>query len=69
MGSKGKQAQGKAKAAYHQHGKAGYYSSKRPVGGKGIFITTVRGKESRCAGEAYDLLDEASTRSESHSRL
>lgn len=39
-----------------------YYSSKRPVGGKGIFITTVRGKESRCAGEAYDLLDEVADR-------
>jgi tRNA acetyltransferase TAN1 len=40
--------------------KANYYSSRRPVGGKGIFVTTVRGKESRCAGEMYDLLDEVS---------
>lgn len=36
-----------------------YYTAKgRAVGGKGIFVTCVRGKESRCVGEMYDLLDE-----------
>ncbi|GAA5973146.1 hypothetical protein JCM11641_006292 [Rhodosporidiobolus odoratus] len=38
------------------------YSSKRPVGGKGIFITCVRGKESKCVGEMYDLLEEVADR-------
>ena len=53
-GGKGGGKGGKGKS------KANYYSSRRPVGGKGIFVTTVRGKESRCAGEMYDLLDEVS---------
>lgn len=42
-----------------QH-KAHIYASKRPVGGKGIFVTCVRGKESRAVGEMYDLLEEVS---------
>ncbi|GAA5873616.1 hypothetical protein JCM3774_004992 [Rhodotorula dairenensis] len=59
--SKGGGRGGANSAQYHKQ--AGhYYSSKRPVGGKGIYITTVRGKESRCAGEAYDLLDEVADR-------
>lgn len=52
----------KKKKQFHGKPQSSYYSSKRPVGGKGIFITTVRGKESRCAGEAYDLLDEVADR-------
>jgi tRNA acetyltransferase TAN1 len=36
------------------------YASKRPVGGKGVFVTCVRGKESRAVGEMYDLLEEVS---------
>ncbi|GAA5965809.1 hypothetical protein JCM8115_003011 [Rhodotorula mucilaginosa] len=55
-GGKGGGKGGKGKS------KANYYSSRRPVGGKGIFVTTVRGKESRCAGEMYDLLDEVADR-------
>ena len=43
-----------------QH-KAHIYASKRPVGGKGIFVTCVRGKESRAVGEMYDLLEEVSS--------
>ncbi|GAA6039299.1 hypothetical protein JCM8097_003251 [Rhodosporidiobolus ruineniae] len=38
------------------------YTSKRPVGGKGIFVTCVRGKEQRCVSEVYDLLDEVADR-------
>lgn len=34
------------------------YSSKRPVGGRGIFVTCIRGKESRAQAEVLDLLDE-----------
>ena len=37
------------------------YASKRPVGGKGVFVTCVRGKESRAVGEMYDLLEEVSS--------
>lgn len=48
-------------------GKAGdkrnYYSSKRPVGGRGIFVTCIRGKESRALAEFMDLLEEASVSS------
>lgn len=33
------------------------YSSKRPVGGPGLFITCVRGKEQRCVAEVLDMLD------------
>ncbi|BGP42587.1 hypothetical protein JCM10449v2_006599 [Rhodotorula kratochvilovae] len=55
---KGKQG-GKAKGAGKPRGA---YQSKRQVGGKGIFVTTIRGKESRCVGEIYDLLDEAADR-------
>ncbi|GAA5838698.1 hypothetical protein JCM5353_000858 [Sporobolomyces roseus] len=44
-----------------QH-KAHIYASKRPVGGKGIFVTCVRGKESRAVGEMYDLLEEVADR-------
>lgn len=40
--------------------KAHTYTSKRPVGGKGVFVTCVRGKESRAVGEMYDLLEEVS---------
>lgn len=54
---KGKQG-GKNKASGNHHKARGGYQSKRPLGGKGIFITTIRGKESRCVGEMYDLLDE-----------
>lgn len=50
---------GKAAGGKGDKGKgARNWSSKRPVGGKGIFVTTLRGKESRCVGEFYDLLDE-----------
>ncbi|GAA5891575.1 hypothetical protein JCM6882_004514 [Rhodosporidiobolus microsporus] len=42
--------------------KGAVYSSKRPVGGKGIFVTCVRGKESRCVGEMYDILEEVADR-------
>ncbi|GAA6053588.1 hypothetical protein JCM3770_001540, partial [Rhodotorula araucariae] len=56
--TKGKQG-GKARG---QGKPRGAYQSKRPVGGKGIFCTTIRGKESRCVGEIYDLLDEAADR-------
>ena len=36
------------------------YKSKRPIGGYGIFVTCVRGKESRAVIEIMDLLDEVS---------
>lgn len=36
------------------------YQSKRQVGGKGIFVTCVRGKEARCVSEMYDVLNEVS---------
>lgn len=50
---------GKAAGGKGGKGKGGHnWSSKRPVGGKGIFVTTMRGKEARCVGEIYDLLDE-----------
>ena len=39
-------------------GKYGNYQSQRPVGGPGIFITCVRGKEAAAVNEIYDLLDE-----------
>ncbi|GAA5828820.1 hypothetical protein JCM3766R1_003831 [Sporobolomyces carnicolor] len=42
--------------------KAHMYASKRPVGGKGVFVTCVRGKESRAVGEMYDLLEEVADR-------
>ncbi|GAA5898167.1 putative tRNA acetyltransferase [Sporobolomyces salmoneus] len=42
--------------------KAHTYTSKRPVGGKGVFVTCVRGKESRAVGEMYDLLEEVADR-------
>ncbi|TNY18305.1 hypothetical protein DMC30DRAFT_355713 [Rhodotorula diobovata] len=58
---KGKQG-GKNKASGNHHKARGGYQSKRPLGGKGIFITTIRGKESRCVGEMYDLLDEVADR-------
>ncbi|BGP26850.1 THUMP domain protein [Rhodotorula toruloides] len=54
---------GKAAGGKGGKGKGGHnWSSKRPVGGKGIFVTTLRGKESRCVGEIYDLLDEVADR-------
>ncbi|GAA5995922.1 putative tRNA acetyltransferase [Rhodotorula paludigena] len=55
-GAGAKGGKGKGGAGAH------VYQSKRPVGGKGIFVTTVRGKESRCVGEMYDLLDEVADR-------
>ena len=56
---KGKQGGGKGKGSGKPRGgPGGGYTSKRQVGGKGIFVTTIRGKESRCVGEMYDLLDE-----------
>ncbi|GAA5984912.1 hypothetical protein JCM10908_002447 [Rhodotorula pacifica] len=61
-GKKGAKGGGKGSGGGNHYKQANYYSSKRPVGGKGIFITTIRGKESRCAGEAYDLLDEVADR-------
>lgn len=33
------------------------YSSKREVGGRGIFVTCIRGKEGRCMDELLDVLD------------
>ncbi|GAA5957058.1 hypothetical protein JCM3765_005393 [Sporobolomyces pararoseus] len=45
----------------HKSGKH-IYASKRPVGGKGVFVTCVRGKESRAVGEMYDLLEEVADR-------
>ncbi|KAJ8292497.1 THUMP domain-containing protein 1 [Rhodotorula toruloides] len=54
---------GKAAGGKGGKGKGGHnWSSKRPVGGKGIFVTTMRGKEARCVGEIYDLLDEVADR-------
>lgn len=55
----GKSGGDKAGGGGGQH-KAHIYASKRPVGGKGIFVTCVRGKESRAVGEMYDLLEEVS---------
>ncbi|SGZ12622.1 BQ5605_C028g10517 [Microbotryum silenes-dioicae] len=40
----------------------GHYTSKRQVGGPGIFITTIRGKEPRCVQEFYNVLDEVADR-------
>ncbi|KAK4691510.1 tRNA acetyltransferase TAN1, partial [Phenoliferia sp. Uapishka_3] len=51
---------GSKKQRYGGGGKA--YQSQRPVEGPGIFITCVRGKEGRCVGEMYDLLDETANR-------
>ncbi|KPV73897.1 uncharacterized protein RHOBADRAFT_54485 [Rhodotorula graminis WP1] len=60
---KGKQGGGKGKGSGKPRGgPGGGYTSKRQVGGKGIFVTTIRGKESRCVGEMYDLLDEVADR-------
>ncbi|GAA5913412.1 hypothetical protein JCM5296_000906 [Sporobolomyces johnsonii] len=56
---KGGKRGGKAASGAHR---AAIYNSKRPVGGKGIFVTCVRGKESRCVGEIYDILDEVADR-------
>jgi len=58
-GSGEKGEKGEKGGAGGQH-KAHIYASKRPVGGKGIFVTCVRGKESRAVGEMYDLLEEVS---------
>lgn len=33
------------------------YQSKRPIGGPGLFVSCVRGKESRCVGEVMDMLE------------
>lgn len=41
--------------------RGGVYKSKRPVGGNGIFITCIRGKESRALIEIMDLLDEVNS--------
>ncbi|GAA5869037.1 hypothetical protein JCM1840_000449 [Sporobolomyces johnsonii] len=56
---KGGKRGGKAASGAHR---AAIYNSKRPVGGKGIFVTCIRGKESRCVGEIYDILDEVADR-------
>ncbi|GAA5928362.1 hypothetical protein JCM1841_003541 [Sporobolomyces salmonicolor] len=56
---KGGKRGGKAASGAHR---AAIYNSKRPVGGKGIFVTCIRGKESRCVGEMYDILDEVADR-------
>ncbi|KDE09869.1 hypothetical protein MVLG_00267 [Microbotryum lychnidis-dioicae p1A1 Lamole] len=40
----------------------GHYTSKHQVGGPGIFITTIRGKEPRCVQEFYNVLDEVADR-------
>ncbi|SCV73440.1 BQ2448_7366 [Microbotryum intermedium] len=52
------EGRGKGKKKYVSGG----YTSKRQVGGPGIFITTIRGKESRCVQEFYNLLDEVADR-------
>lgn len=36
------------------------YTSKRQVGGRGVYVTCVRGKERGCAAEMCDLLQEVS---------
>ncbi|GAA6017835.1 hypothetical protein JCM11491_004639 [Sporobolomyces phaffii] len=64
MGKSGgnkKQRGGKQQSSGGAH-KAHMYASKRPVGGKGVFVTCVRGKESRAVGEMYDLLEEVADR-------
>ena len=40
--------------------KKNYYVSKRPVGGRGIFVTCIRGKEKRSLDEFMDLMEEVS---------
>ncbi|GAA5929557.1 putative tRNA acetyltransferase [Sporobolomyces koalae] len=70
MGRGGKQGSGGKRGGKQGSGGAGtggahkahIYASKRPVGGKGIFVTCVRGKESRAVGEMYDLLEEVADR-------
>lgn len=53
----------KAEKGGNEAGTKNYYTARgRAIAGaKGIYVTCVRGKESRCVGEMYDLLDEVST--------
>ncbi|KAI5474849.1 THUMP domain protein [Pseudohyphozyma bogoriensis] len=51
---------GKGKGGAPKYGKG--YTSPRAVRGPGIFATCWRGKEGRCVGELYDLLDETANR-------
>jgi hypothetical protein len=56
-------AQAAPKRAGKDKGKGGgaqRYKSKRTVGGRGIFVTCIRGKEQRSQAEFMDLLDEVS---------
>ncbi|ORY84636.1 hypothetical protein BCR35DRAFT_351747 [Leucosporidium creatinivorum] len=58
-------AQGAPKRAGNAKGKGGggqRYKSKRTVGGRGIFVTCIRGKEQRSQAEFMDLLDEVADR-------
>ncbi|KAM0746741.1 hypothetical protein T439DRAFT_329440 [Meredithblackwellia eburnea MCA 4105] len=60
MSSRG--SKGKGKQSGNGAGKGGgkysaNYFSRRPIQGPGIFVTCIRGKEGRCVGEMYDLLD------------
>lgn len=57
-------AQAAPKRAGKDKGKGGgaqRYKSKRTVGGRGIFVTCIRGKEQRSQAEFMDLLDEVSS--------
>lgn len=57
-------AQATPKRAGKDKGKGGgaqRYKSKRTVGGRGIFVTCIRGKEQRSQAEFMDLLDEVSS--------
>ncbi|GAA6007088.1 hypothetical protein JCM10207_001502 [Rhodosporidiobolus poonsookiae] len=58
----GPNTKGQGKGNKKGRSKGATYASKRPVGGKGIFITTIRGKEARCVSEMYALLDEVADR-------
>lgn len=59
-GGKSKAAGGGGGGKWKGTGKS-YTSTKREVGGPGVYVTCVRGKEGRCVGELYDLLDEVSS--------
>ncbi|KAL8276919.1 hypothetical protein RQP46_010647 [Phenoliferia psychrophenolica] len=58
-GGRGGKRGGGGKQKFGGNGK---YKPQRPVGGPGIFITCIRGKEGRCVMELYDLLDETANR-------
>lgn len=39
-------------------GQGASYTSARPVGGPGLWVTCVRGKEGKCVADMYDLLEQ-----------